>query len=322
MNSIGIDIGGTKISSSVFDREGFSENRLIISISGKTSEGVFEIVEEILTKQIEFVKNKEKQISGIGICIPGIYWSDRKTVWAPNIHGWDDYPLYDKVKGIKSVDQIPVHIDSDRACYILGEVWKGAATGAKNAIYMAVGTGIGLGILVNGEILRGANDIAGATGWLALERPYDKKYVSCGCFEYSASGAGLGRKAADLLKAEKFYTGYFKEINPDEISGKDVFHAYDNKDPIAIKVIENAIELWGMAIANYVSLFNPEIIIMGGGIFGPANRFIPEIFNEAVKWAQPWSINLVRLSESKLGSDAGLYGAGFIALRKYNNTQK
>ncbi|MHC1737195.1 MAG: ROK family protein [Ignavibacteriaceae bacterium] len=316
MYTIGIDIGGTKISSAIFDNDGNYTSRISLPVGDKSGDEVGDLVLGIISSQIAFSVKENYQLSGIGLCVPGIYWSAKKTVWAPNIAGWDDYPLYDKIVSSLSNKNLSVKIDSDRACYILGEAWKGAASGAKNAIYMAVGTGIGLGILVNGEILRGANDIAGATGWMALERPYDEKYVPCGCFEYAASGAGLGRKAAEIIKNDPGYSGILKNIVQENIAGEDVFNAFDNNDPVAVKVIENAIELWGMAVANYVSLFNPEIIILGGGVFGPGVKFITDIFNEAKKWAQPWSINLVRLSESKLGSDAGLYGAGYL-LRKF-----
>src|SRR5690606_7336356 len=113
------------------------------------------------------------------------------TVWAPNIPGWEDYPLKAELEAV--LNRIPVSIDSDRACYILGEYWKGAAQNCEDAIFLAVGTGIGAGILADGRILRGAGDIAGAIGWMALDHPYQEKYIPCGCFEYQASGDGVAR---------------------------------------------------------------------------------------------------------------------------------
>ena len=106
-----------------------------------------------------------------------------------------------------------------------------------------------------------------------------------------------------------------KNINPDLLSAKDIFDAYETGDELSSKVIANAIECWGMAIANLVSLFNPEKIIFGGGVFGPALKFLDEIYIEAKKWAQPISIQQVQLQASALGNDAGLYGAGLLALR-------
>jgi glucokinase len=94
----------------------------------------------------------------------------------------------------------------------------------------------------------------------------------------------------------------------------DVFAAYDRDDEIGVKVIDNAIELWGMAAANLVSVFNPEVIIFGGGVFGPAVKFLDRIYAEAKRWAQPIAIEQVRFVASDLGSDAGLFGAGRLAM--------
>ncbi len=111
------------------------------------------------------------------------------------------------------------------------------------------------------------------------------------------------------------YKGKLKEKNIDELNTRDIFDGYKEKDSIAEKVIKQAIEFWGMAAANLVSLFNPEKIIFGGGVFGPALSLLDEIMNEARKWAQPISINQVKLEGSKLGGDAGLFGAGYLALQ-------
>jgi glucokinase len=193
-----------------------------------------------------------------------------------------------------------VVIDSDRAAYISGETWRGAAQGARDAIYLAVGTGIGAGILVDGTLLRGCGDVGGAIGWLGLQRPYDPRWTPFGCFEYQASGPGLVRVARDLGATQHSTTA-------------DIFAAAERGDPVAVRVIDNAIELWGMAAANLVSLFNPETIVFGGGVFGPAARFLGRIRVEAKRWAQPIAIEQVKFVGSTLGADAGLYGAARLA---------
>ena len=99
------------------------------------------------------------------------------------------------------------------------------------------------------------------------------------------------------------------------LTAKDIFAAYDSNDKLAVAVINHAIEYWGMAVANLVSLFNPEKIIFGGGVFGPALKFLDAIYDEAKKWGQPISMQQVKLEAAALGNDAGLYGAGFLALK-------
>ena len=314
MAVIAIDLGGTKSAAAIFDEQGdilFKETDQLEKRKGKEVAAVLLQQINILLKQAE--KNSIS-ISTIGICVPGIAYAGTGKVWAPNIPGWDDYPLLDELQNELN-KKIKIKIDSDRACYILGEVWKGNARGCTDAIFLAVGTGIGAGILVNNQIVRGANDIAGAIGWMGLSKPFDKKYISCGDFEYNASGEGLVKVAKEFIASGNFNESELTKINPEQLTAKNIFDAYDKNDPLAKRVIDNAIQYWGMAIANLVSLFNPEKIIFGGGVFGPASKFLDAIYEEAKKWAQPISIKHVNLESSALGNDAGLYGAGYLALK-------
>ena len=213
--------------------------------------------------------------------MPGLYRADRGTVWAPNIPRLGRLSPARRAAVIARLKCASSAIDSDRAAYILGETWLGAARGARDAIFLAIGTGIGAGILSGGKVLRGHGDVAGAIGWLALDRPFAARYVQHGCFEDQASGPGLVRVALDLIRADTAYDGLLGKKNPDDLDAADVFAAHDHGDSIAVKVIDNAIELWGMAAANLVSLFNPEIIVFGGGVFGPAAKFLGRIRAEA-----------------------------------------
>ena len=310
MTALGIDLGGTKLSFAVFSQQGDILYKQTAAIEKRKGKEVGDLIAEETRKIIS-----SHSVTSIGIAVPGIYHNKTGTVWAPNIKGWDDYPLLEELQQSVSNKKIKIKIDSDRACYILGEVWKGNARGCNDAIFLSVGTGIGAGILINNEILRGSHDIAGAIGWMALDRPYNHKYISCGDFEYNASGEGIVKVAKEMLARDGNNKSVLKNIDPDLLSAKDIFDAYEMGDELSKKVIANAIEYWGMATANLVSLFNPEKIIFGGGVFGPALKFLDEIYIEAKKWAQPISIQQVQLQASALGSDAGLYGAGLLALR-------
>jgi glucokinase len=313
MALLGIDLGGTKLALALFSDEGsilFKESTPLGGREGK------EVGKLITGKVISLINSGEKddKVKSIGISVPGISHISTGTVWAPNIPGWVDYPLLLEVQSVSG--QIPVTIDSDRACYILGESWQGNARGCRDAIFLSVGTGIGAGILINGEILRGYGDIAGCIGWMALQKPYDEKYKNCGCFEYYASGEGITKVAKSLLREDNDYSGRLRVRDIDSIRASDIFSEYENSDPLAIKVINSCVEFWGMAVANLVSLFNPEKIILGGGVFGPATELIPAIRAEAAKWAQPVGFLQMSLDVSSLEGDAGVYGAGYLALKK------
>ena len=311
MAIIGIDLGGTKIAAALFADSGVMKKKIVRLLNGATGHAVGKLVVETIG---ELQQNENDEvIAAVGICVPGIVYSKKGTVWAPNIPGWDDYPLKQQI--ISEFPHLVVNIESDRTCYILGEIWKGAAQGCDNAIYLAVGTGIGAGIILDGHIVHGANDIIGATGWMALQPPYTEEYDACGCFETYASGNGIGYQARKLLSQSGNYTGILSGKPVEEVTSHDVFSAYNEQDPIATQVLDKAIEMWGMATANLVSLFNPEKVIFGGGVFGPAVRFIPRIYAEACKWGQPISMKEVEFCASKVEGEAALYGAAYLALR-------
>lgn len=302
MAIIGIDLGGTKISAALFDEAGETLEKNYRLLDGASGSAVsIAIAETILTLR---ARRPDLPVHSVGICVPGIVYSQRGTVWAPNIPGWDNYPLRDDLKAVLNDPSVRISIESDRTCYILGEVWKGAAHGCANAIYLAVGTGIGAGILLDGRIIHGASDIVGATGWMALEHPYREEFIPVGCFEYYASGNGIGNQAK-LLYADETKSSY------------DVFADY-GEDPVATQILDKAIRMWGMGAANLVSLFNPEMVVFGGGVFGPAVRFIDRIYAEARRWGQPIAMRDVKFCASQTGGDAALLGAAYLGILEMN----
>ncbi|MDR3133577.1 MAG: ROK family protein [Prevotellaceae bacterium] len=332
MPVIGIDLGGTKITGAVFSREGeilYKQSALLEQRQGKE---VGELVRAIISKcsrqSAVAVGSRQSDDSGysnsgasplptencplptaIGVCVPGIANSKTGKVWAPNIAGWEDYPLQQELEA--SFPAAKINIASDRTCYILGECWKGAAQGCSNALFIAVGTGIGLGILADGRVLHGHGDIVGATGWMALESPYREEYKRYGCFESHASGNGIARQAQKILEeGHLFKDSPLYHKTPASITTQELFEYYAQNDPLAMHVLDRAITLWGMAAANLTSLFNPEKIIWGGGVFGPAAVFLARIYHEACRWAQPLAIRQVSFEPSRLCGNAGLFGAG------------
>ncbi|HSJ07682.1 MAG TPA: ROK family protein [Longimicrobiales bacterium] len=311
MTVLGLDIGGTKIAVASYTAEGQALEHETATLAGRGGAEVGALAAELLRRVRARTESAGHAVAAAGAIIPGIWYADRGRAWAPNIPGWDDYPLLDELRD--AAGGIPVAVDSDRAGYILGEAWLGEARGCRDAVFIAVGTGIGSGILVDGRILRGARDIAGASGWLALDRPFRKEYADTGCFEHRAAGPGIVRAA--LARVQESEAGSLLRSAGASLTTADVFAAADGGDATAASVIDDAIAYWGMAVANHVSLFDPEVVVFGGGVFGPAARYIDRIREEALRWAQPISMPRVRLAVSTLGGSAGLLGAGHLALR-------
>lgn len=315
MAVISVDVGGTKISGGLFNRTGMAGERKKWLIGSRQGNETAELISWMVAELMKDAQATGEKITSVGLCVPGIVRLNTGTVWAPNIPGWDDFPLIGFLQENFPDAGITFFAGSDRSCQILGEAWKGAARGCANAVVIAVGTGIGAGIMSDGHVLHGHGDIAGATGWMALETPFKPEFTACGNFEYYASGNGIGARARDMLSSLPDYKGHMltgKKI--EDITAHDVFSHYPGGDPVAVAVIRKVISLWGMAAANFVSLFNPEKIVWSGGIFGPATVFLDDIYREALLWAQPVSIRQVTFVAAELGEDAGLYGAARLAM--------
>ena len=315
MPVIAFDLGGTKLAAALFSDDGEIIHSQTTALEKRKGSEVGKLILRQVDSILAKANDENITVQALGICVPGIAYAKNGKVWAPNIPGWDNYPLMEELQNGIPDKNVSIKIDSDRSCYILGEVWKGNAKGCNDAIFISVGTGIGAGILINGEVLRGSGDIAGAIGWLGLSKPFEDKFISCGCFEYNASGEGIAKVANELGEDNVYTQSILLMNNTDTLTAHSVFDAFDKGDRLAVAVIQNAIEHWGMAVANLVSIFNPEKIIFGGGVFGPALRFLNDIYTEARKWAQPISIQQVKIEGSALGTNAGLYGAGYLALK-------
>jgi glucokinase len=179
---------------------------------------------------------------------------------------------------------------------VLGEAWLGAARGLRDVVYVAVGTGIGAGILSRGEVLAGAHGIAGAVGWLALDPDWQAAYGDTGCWESESAGPAIARRAgaADASAAVR---------------------AARDGEPSACAALDRAIRYSAMGVANLISVLNPEAVILGGGVVQGAGDLMLELIRTEVRrWAQPIAASRCRIALTELGEDAGLLGAARLAL--------
>ena len=282
MNAIGIDVGGTKIAAALVDEQG----RIL-------DKRKFPVDRENTVAQIAAVARElgGQRADRIGIVIPGIYYAETGDAWAPNLWGKDRVPLRTEVA--RELPW-PVTIDSDRAAYVLGEQWLGAAKGLNDVVFVGVGTGIGAGIISGGRLIRGAGDIAGAVGWFALNPRWVPIYEQMGCFEAEAAGSSLGRRAGTTTEA--------------------VVEAARRGDADALRIIDDTVAYLAMGLANIVSLLNPEMIVLGGGLMQAGDLFLDPVRRAVPQWAQPMAARQVRIELTELGEDAGVLGAARLAL--------
>lgn len=285
---IAVDLGGTKLSVAMIDAEGN------ISARHKTLLKTHSISNCV--EQIAQCIRAMGAVAPVGLIVPGIYFAESGNVWAPNLWGNEQVPLRAELERFLNV---PVVIDSDRAGYVLGEHWMGVARGLKNVVFLSIGTGIGAGILADGHLLRGAGDIAGAVGWFTFNSQQNDIHKVVGGWEAEAAGPALARRG---------------RAN----SSEELIAAARKGDGEAQYAVAQTAEYLAMGIANIVSLLNPEMIVLGGGLMQAADLFIDHIKNRLPVWAQPIAARQVRIELTQLGEDAGLFGAARLALDHFN----
>lgn len=281
---IAVDLGGTKLSVAMVNAEGRMSARRKILLETRSAHACVEQIAQCIREMGE--------AAAVGLIVPGIYFAGSGKVWAPNLWGDEQIPLLSELEKFLNV---PVVIDSDRAGYVLGEHWMGAARGLKDVVFLSIGTGIGAGILTDGRLLRGSGDIAGAVGWFAFNTQQKDIHKLVGCWEAEAAGPALERRA----KAK---------------SAEEVVAAARKGDQRAQNAIAETAGKLAMGVANIVSILNPEMIVLGGGLMQAGDLFLDTIKARMTAWAQPIAARQVRIELTQLGEDAGLFGAARLAL--------
>ena len=289
---LAIDLGGTKASFAVIEPGG-----TVLSRSKQPSHegGTALSLEALAASAAETLDAAGFEWSGVraaGLVVPGIYDAATGRAWAPNLWGTDEVPLLDALRPHLPV---PVVIDSDRSGYVLGEAWQGAARGARDVVFLAVGTGIGAGILSDGRLVRGHGGIAGAVGWLALDPRWREDYGRMGSFEAEAAGPALARRLG-------------------RAAAEEVAEAARRGDPAACRAVDETVEWLAMGTANLISVLNPQVVVLGGGLMQAADLFLEPLRRAVRRWAQPFAVERCRIESSRLGEDAALFGAARLAL--------
>jgi glucokinase len=313
---IGVDVGGTKISAALFADDGtmLSKTKVPVDRSGPEAPvgQIAAAIAELVAVAGEIGPGDAGHaVAAVGIIVPGVVFHGSGEVWAPNIAGWDHFPLAARL-GERTT--LPLVLDSDRAAYVLGEQWCGVARGFRNVVFVAFGTGIGAGILVDGRLIRGSGDVAGAVGWFALDPRFRPEYGERGCFECEASGSAVARLAQRALEdGRKSAIAEIAVGSGGEVTAETVFRAAAAGDTVAEEILDRVAESMAMGIANIVSILDPEIVVLGGGLFQSDFRLLDPVRARVARWAQPLAAAAVRIEPTGLGEDAGLFGAAKLA---------
>jgi glucokinase len=315
---VGVDLGGTKILSGVFTHslECIGTDKL----STKSQRGVDKVVERIARSVQDAVDEADlsfKQIAGVGIGAPGAVDFDSGTViFAPNLEGGKE--IYLK-KELEKVLGVPVFVENDCNISALGVYVAELKSKPRSMIGIFVGTGIGGGLIVDGELYSGYGHTAGEIGHMVLEVSGPK--CGCGnkgCFEALASRTAIFQQIKSGIKdgQKTLLTEMLGDDLADLRSG-DLRKAIRRGDKFVDRIIEGAAEYIGIATANLVNVLNPEVVVLGGGVIEAlADEMMSVIIETTKDYAMPGALKGVEIIASKLGDNAGITGAAVLARKE------
>jgi glucokinase len=313
---VGVDFGGTKILAGVFDTHLKQVGKT--KVSTKAERGPAAVIERIargIREAIDECDLNLKQIRGIGLGAPGAVDPESgKVVFATNI-GWEDVPLKKELE--KELD-VPVFLENDCNVCTLGVYETELKSKAESVVGIFLGTGIGGGIIINGKLYSGFNRTAGEIGHMVIEVGGPK--CGCGnkgCFESLASRTAIFRKIQAAVKdgQKTLLTEMLGDDLKDLRSG-DLRKAIRRGDRFVEKVVEEAAEYTGIAVANIINILNPEIVVLGGGVIDALeDEMMAIIVETAQDYALPGTMKGIEISATKLGDDAGIVGGAVLARR-------
>ena len=298
---VGVDLGGTKMFGTVADLSGTAQHEIRIAHDENGPSDHVERLCDLIQDLLDAPRPAGQRIRGIGIGAPGITLSQEGIVtWAPSL-GWRDLPLQ---KILNDRFDVPVFVENDVNLAALGELGFGAGRGVQNLVTIAVGTGIGAGIIIGGILYRGHNQAAGEVCYMLPGTEFlGRHYDEFGALECLASATGVVKRARQLMMQEGMSI-------PEGLSAEDVFAAARSGEPWAQQVVSETVDYLGLAIANISATLDPEVIVLGGGVAHSADLLIEPIL-QRIEGVVPF---VPRLVASPLERRAVVMGAIMLVL--------
>ena len=316
---LGIDLGGTKIYSAVVDQKG----TILATARKKTKakNGFKATIQRMVDCANLAVENSEigwENIIAIGVGSPGpLDLKNGKIIETPNLK-WKDAPLKEELeKALKK----PVKIDNDGNVGILGEFAYGAGQGAQHMVGLFIGTGIGGGVIIDGNLLHGFNENAGELGHMIL----DPEGPRCGCgnkgcVEAFASRLSIEREIRDA-QSNGIKTGVFKDMKDHNkhLRSRRLAEFYAQKDPAVTLAIDKSAKYVGIAVASLLNIFNPEVVVLGGGVVEAlGDTYVKMVQETAAKNVFKIALRNVRITAATLKDDSAVLGAAVLGWQIVN----
>ncbi len=313
---IGVDLGGTNIGVGVLPIDGGDGDVLALKSEPTEAERgakyvvdkIVLLIEEARAEVVAQFGGTRADFAGIGIGAPGpLNRATGTVIQSPNL-GWRNFPLRDL---ISNAVNLPAVLDNDANCATYGEWWLGAGRNVDTLIGLTLGTGIGGGIVLNGEIFHGVSDSAGEIGHMTIEA--NGRKCPCGnygCLEAYASGPAIARRAIEGLEAgaDSLLTD-LASGKLDNITAATVYEAVINGDPYANEVMRETAKFLGAGVANVVNIFNPDMIVISGGVTKAGDHLFVPLRSEVRRRAFKSALDACQLTAAQLPGTAGVIGA-------------
>jgi len=309
---LGIDIGGTNLVVGSVAEDG---TRIVATASEPTQAeaGAKDVLERLvgLAERAIAATRKEipgAEILGVGVGAPGPLDTKRGIVLlSPNL-GWVNLPLRQIIHDRLG---LPATLDNDANCAVLGEWWVGAARGARNAIGITIGTGIGGGLILDGKLYHGASDVAGEIGHTTIDTEGRRcKCGNYGCLEAYASGPNIALRAVEEIAA-----GAVSRLpslvggDLSKVTAQTVYQAAQDGDDLALEVVNDTARFLGVGIGNLLNVFNPEAVVVCGGVTLAGDHLFVPLRREVARRAFKPAVTACRIVPGELAGTAGVYGA-------------
>jgi glucokinase len=310
-----VDLGGTNLRAANIDRDGrvYERIRTATPETDKAEEIVAAIV--VSVRECETAgRNRGAQIQAVSVVVPGsVQAGTGVVVNAPNIPSLPGFRL---AAALSAALDRPVLLENDANAAALGEMWQGAARNCRTIICLTLGTGVGGAIVFDRQLWRGVDGTAGELGHTSVE-PFGGVKCKCGnvgCLEVYASATAIVRMAREGSAQQA--SSSLNSIPAAEWTSERIARAAIERDPLALDVFRRAGAYLGIAMANLINIFNPEMIVIGGGVSAAWDLFAQPAREEVMRRAFPVPAGRCQIVRGECGDDAGLLGAAWLALRK------
>ncbi len=312
---VGIDMGATSMDMVLANFKGNILDRQYIPIDVREGPDVIlGLIRKVVLERLESCQIPVDKVYGFGIGVPGpVEFSTGLLIAPPIMPGWEAYPIAAYIR--ETFPYAVVTIDNDVNVMALGELRVGAGINEENFIFIKVGTGIGCGIVCNGQIYRGSNGCAGDIGHICADQNGPVCHCgNIGCLEAIAAGPPIAARATQAARAGKSaILARILEAHG-KLSAEDVGAAASQGDRVANEIIQDSGRMIGEVLAGLVNFFNPSLILIGGGVSNIGHQFLASIRRGVLHRSLPLSTRHLRIDTSSMGADAGVIGAISLAL--------